>query len=281
MGYQALKRGVPVQYAGVILTFLLIMAPATLAWDFDEDRIPNGEVFSCVTCHRSGGNQLNAFGTAYRNAGDAWTIALANADSDGDGYSNGTELLDPAGTWQMGQADPGLPSDVTNPGDSSSHPSGSTPTATPTGTAPATATPTSNTPTRTPTPPQTPSPTPEDCSTTGVTIDMPSVLFYPGDAFFCNISVCNQEGTTLEGYPLIVLLDVFSQYFFAPSFGSTLDFYAMTFPVGVSAVEVLPEFSWPQGAGTAGGIVWYAALTDPSITSLIGMMDSMTFGWSE
>lgn len=267
----------------MILTWLLIIAPAANAWDFDEDRIPNGEVFSCVTCHRSGGNQLNVFGSAYRNAGDTWTVALANADSDGDGYSNGTELLDPAGTWQTGQADPGSPSNVTNPSDSSSHPSNSTPTATPTGTASATSTPTPtlSTPTHTPIASQTPSPTPGDCLSTGVTIVMPGTLFHPGDAFFCNISVCNQEGMTLEGYPLIVLLDVFGQFFFAPSFEPTLDYYSMAFPVGISVVEVLPEFSWPQGAGTAEGIVWYAALTDPSITSLVGMMDSMTFGWTE
>ncbi|MBN1878835.1 hypothetical protein JW823_01895 [bacterium] len=240
------------------------------AWDFDVDRIPNGEVFSCDTCHRSGSNQLNAFGSAYGNAGDTWTVNLANADSDADGYSNGVELLDPEGSWQIGQADPGHPQDVTNPGNSSSHPADQTPTSTPTQTPAATSTPTPN-----------PTSTPDACTSTGVTIRMPGTLFHPGDRFFCSIVVCNRESTPLDGYPLVVILDVFGQYFFAPSFDSTFDFYSQIFPVGSSTTDVLPEFTWPQGAGTAAGVIWYAALTDQSVTSLVGQMDSWTFGWTE
>ena len=36
-----------------------------------------------------------------------------------------------------------------------------------------------------------------------------------------------------------------------------------------------------SGAGTASGIIWYAALTDPGMTTLYGEMDTWTFGWSE
>jgi hypothetical protein len=43
----------------------------------------------------SGGGELNSFGTAFLRAGLEWTIELCNADSDGDGESNGLELGDP------------------------------------------------------------------------------------------------------------------------------------------------------------------------------------------
>ncbi len=45
-----------------------------------------------------------------------WQPALAVIDSDGDGRSNGTELLDPTGTWPTRPAHPGDPAQVTQPG---------------------------------------------------------------------------------------------------------------------------------------------------------------------
>lgn len=51
----------------------------------------------CVTCHVSagGGGPRNAFGQAFPGAGRMWTQELCEADSDGDGASNGVELGDP------------------------------------------------------------------------------------------------------------------------------------------------------------------------------------------
>jgi hypothetical protein len=51
----------------------------------------------CSTCHLdpNGGGPRNSFGRAYPAAGYTWQGALCNADSDGDGYSNGVELGDP------------------------------------------------------------------------------------------------------------------------------------------------------------------------------------------
>ena len=41
---------------------------------------------------------------------------IFNIDSDGDGRTNGEELLDPDGNWSQGQANPGNTEDVTHPG---------------------------------------------------------------------------------------------------------------------------------------------------------------------
>ncbi len=134
----------------------------------------------------------------------------------------------------------------------------------------------------TPTPPP-PTPTPSACSSTGCKIWMPDTTYAPGDSCSCRVSVCNASGNVLSNYPLFVILDVFGTYFFAPSFGS-FDHYLgqyPNFPVGETVVTVLPDFSWPDGAGNVSGIIWYAALTDPDIKELFGDMDTWTFGWTQ
>ncbi|XP_056005789.1 temptin-like [Ostrea edulis] len=44
----------------------------------------------------------NPFGRAFSAGGHTWTTALCQADSDGDGRSNGEELGDPNCTWTVG-----------------------------------------------------------------------------------------------------------------------------------------------------------------------------------
>ena len=41
----------------------------------------------------------NVFGDAFAAASGVWTAALCNADSDGDGFTNGEELGDPRCVW--------------------------------------------------------------------------------------------------------------------------------------------------------------------------------------
>ena len=85
-------------------------------------QIPNGAAFNCANCHvnPAGGGTRTTFGEAFRLNGDVWNGSVATPDSDSDGYSNGAELGDPAGSWRPGQVNPaGL---VYNPGDATSHP---------------------------------------------------------------------------------------------------------------------------------------------------------------
>lgn len=134
-------------------------------------------------------------------------------------------------------------------------------------------------PTVTPTPTLTPKP----CEDLGVKIRMPATVFRPGDSCWCWVDVCNDRAESLAGHPLFVFLDVYGDLYFAPSF-CEFDHYLETFPLfvsGTTRVEVVPEFFWPCNAGTASGIHWYAALTDPGITRIIGAWDMFTFGWTD
>ncbi|HEY5915019.1 MAG TPA: Ig-like domain-containing protein [Verrucomicrobiae bacterium] len=119
----------------LIVAFLVAsMCQFSWARPWRPGQLPNGGVFSCANCHidPAGGGPRNPFGQAveaelvrlYGNAvGEQrgfWSAALAVVDSDSDGFSNGEELSDPAGTWIPGQSNP--PGSVTNPGNPTSHP---------------------------------------------------------------------------------------------------------------------------------------------------------------
>ena len=153
-------------------------------------------------------------------------------------------------------------------------PSTPTPTRTPTAT-PTTGT---GTPTNTPYATNTPTPTPPECTELGVTIVMPSAMYHEGDPCYCDVVVCNPESTTYNDIPLMVVLDVYGQYFFAPSFTS-FDQYTIDVTPGQQTINVLPMFNWPADAGAASGLWFYAAMTDQAITELFGTLDSFSFGW--
>lgn len=111
----------------VAIVFLTVLCGASPAFarSCRTTLVPNGSKFSCQTCHTSNlGGQRNVFGLdvqkAINGSGSCaavvWGPTLAVLDSDGDGVSNGAELLDPEGTWKSGQPAPGPAQGVTNPG---------------------------------------------------------------------------------------------------------------------------------------------------------------------
>ncbi len=156
-----------------------------------------------------------------------------------------------------------------------------TPTATRTatpGTGPATRTPT-NTPTKTPTTYH-PTPTPTLPARGEVTITMPFHLFQPGD--FCNCVVNYRMQECNENIPLFVILNVWGEYYFAPSFSLSMDHYWVEPDVFFQSVKVVDDFYWPHGAGNADGIIWWAALVDSSYSRLLcENVAEWEFGWRD
>lgn len=142
----------------------------------------------------------------------------------------------------------------------------------------ATPTPTVVPPTPTPSPP--PTPTQPPCTTLGCEIQMPSHEFVPGDACWCQVVICNPNSETYSAVPVFAILDVYGSYFFAPSF-SSFDHYVRDISPGTSTIDVLTEFAWPAGAGTADGIRWYSAMTNAEMTALFGELGTFDFGWHD
>ena len=99
-----------------LLFILLILATIVAARPADNSKIPFGTTLSCLACHPPGDNHsLTDFGNLYNAQGNQWNATVAAPDSDGGGVTNGVELLDPAGTWQVGDPDPGNPIYMSNP----------------------------------------------------------------------------------------------------------------------------------------------------------------------
>jgi len=104
-----------------------LAAGLALAKSSFKTRIPNGTVYECSTCHikPSAPATWNDFGLdvkANLSGGTPDWAAVCEMDSDGDGWTNGEELLDPDCVWSTGDPMPGLMGDVTKPGDPNSAP---------------------------------------------------------------------------------------------------------------------------------------------------------------
>jgi hypothetical protein len=132
-----------------------------------------------------------------------------------------------------------------------------------------------------PTPTPTPTPTPPpSCTDTGAKLYMPDHYFTPGSPCSCSVTLCNPTSSAVPNIPLFVVLEVYGSYYFWPGFTTDMDFQIITLDPGESETTILPEFPWPN-AGTADGLVWYAAMTNPTMTELFGSFDSWAFGWGE
>lgn len=65
--------------------------------------------------NKNGGGARNQFGLAFAAEGNEWTQKLCNADTDGDGITNGDHLGDPLCVWQPGDT-PSRTAAITHPG---------------------------------------------------------------------------------------------------------------------------------------------------------------------
>jgi hypothetical protein len=138
-------------------------------------------------------------------------------------------------------------------------------------------------PSPTPTPEATPSPEPTatpSCSELGVELLLPASHFRPGDLFQLQARICNPEEITYWRIPFFVVLDLFGELYFAPSWGSALDHYTITLFPGPLTMQVIPTFVWPAGVPDAEGVYFHGALTDAEMTTILGSPASESFGWS-
>jgi len=122
-----------------------------------------------------------------------------------------------------------------------------------------------------------PTPTvPPSCDSYFVTIDMPGEYFCPGDTCYLNVQICNPDDQRY--IPLFIILEIQGEYWFAPTWGQSLDYYFEPLTNGISHKIIVDEFVWPDFDSEAQGY-FYAALTNPEINDVLGDYDFVTFGF--
>ncbi|MBN2054992.1 hypothetical protein JW905_08715 [bacterium] len=140
-------------------------------------------------------------------------------------------------------------------------------------------------PTEPPATPTTPAPTttPEPTATPmegGFHADLMlnSNLFRAGEQFLLELDIDNENEETLvlEQY---VILDVYGAYFFHPSWSVSLDFMARMISPGYSAREPILDFTWPEGAGAAQGLMFWLGFLRPGTIDVVGEIDFVTFDY--
>lgn len=138
-----------------------------------------------------------------------------------------------------------------------------------------------HTPTFTPTPQrptQPPQPTP-GCPGISVVLDYPADTYAAGSPFYLTARICNPLNFQLSELPLIVLLQIDAFFWFAPTWTDDLDYFTENWQPGWTTYPVIPEFPWPENAGSCSEAVFWAALMNPDFTDLVGDYARWSFAW--
>ncbi len=114
-------------------------------------------------------------------------------------------------------------------------------------------------------------------------LQMPGTMFGHGSLFALDLSVTN-TGPTLQDAQMFIALSVGTgDFWFYPSwvaFPPDIDWEDVKVPGGASELwEILSEFSWPYGAGSFDGAIFFAAIVDSGV--LVSNLADLTFGWTE
>jgi len=146
------------------------------------------------------------------------------------------------------------------------------------------------TPSVTPTPTDTPVKTPAPTATPTPAFELDLILnhtvFSPGMLFSLDVDVANWVSRQ-NPLRLFVVLDVYGEYFIAPSWTPEYQFIYVSAPVGRFGIPVL-SFIWPDVDGTADGLMFHAAMTNTDGTVIVSdsrfperATDSVTFGYQD
>jgi len=153
----------------------------------------------------------------------------------------------------------------------------------PTATRSPTFSPTELPPSATPAPTTTDTPTPTPARQTGVNLTLNAGMFHPGQQFILQAVAANGSGTVLSAN-LFVFLDIGTgTYWFWPTWAEyppAVDYQEITLAAGDGREVGILNFVWPDtGAAAMSGIAFWGAMTDGQITTVIGQLDHVMFGF--
>ncbi len=152
----------------------------------------------------------------------------------------------------------------------------------PSPTIPLTATPTPSsthpsTPTKIPSATQTPEPSPTQTPTEPlhVRLHLNKQVYHSGDAFILSCSIQNHgpEVDVLE----FILLDVYGDYWFWPSWSNSVDSKQRNLFEDFNETDVILDFTWPETENSASDIRFWSALTDPVAFQLLSNVSMVSF----
>ncbi len=115
-------------------------------------------------------------------------------------------------------------------------------------------------------------------------LDMPGRHFDPGDMFYLNL-IIEHDGPELNQLPVFLILEGFGSYFFWPEWTRfnppeqvSIDYDLRDIPSDETIIEVFSPFAWPHTGIDADGLRFIGAVTNWSISDVIGDPDVVS--WS-
>ncbi len=120
-----------------------------------------------------------------------------------------------------------------------------------------------------------PSPTPNSIN---IQVILNLNTFRPQDDFILECRIVN-PGPFLELNEFIIL-EVYGSYWFYDDWTQNFDYVPIEIPAYSDETESILQFVWPEGAGTADGLKFYAALLDNAF-NLVTDIDVITWGFEE
>ncbi len=120
--------------------------------------------------------------------------------------------------------------------------------------------------------------------TQGVRLRVSADYFYLDKPFSLEAVLYN-HGPPLDQVPLFVLLELEGNYWFWPSWSQEIDWQLVDLPTGMTSMEIIHEFPWPDTSDIwIDGVSFMAALIDGSTGTIHGGWDGFdmkTLGFGE
>lgn len=121
------------------------------------------------------------------------------------------------------------------------------------------------------------------CQDIDLELVMPGTSFGPGSLFYVNLDVSN-SGETMAAAQVYVALTVGTgDFWFWPGwvhYPSDIDWHTMDISGGsLETIEILPQFSWPSGAGACAYAAFFAAVLHSG--ALVSNVPNYNFSWYE
>ena len=119
-------------------------------------------------------------------------------------------------------------------------------------------------------------PTPTEAPKLGIRLEMPQDYYSPSDLFKLTAYLGNPDAP-MTNVPMFVLLEIAGQYWYWDDWSEDIDFNLVDVPTGITTLEIMPEFTWPDtGDAALDGIRFYGCMLNEDMNAILGDMDGLS-----